>query len=198
MPYGCTGPALGIAVSVYDGTNTSSSGKAVPDGVQGELVVTKPFPNVPVLFWNDVAPANSPKSKLYSSYFARFNHVWTQGDFVSVQPRTKAIIHHGRADGVLNPSGIRFGSAEIYNVIEKRFSDIVSDSLCVGQKRPSDSDESVFLFLQLRPDKTFDEKLVAAVKAAIREDLSPRHVPKYIFQTPEIPVGHNFPSIIHS
>ncbi|KAL0944562.1 acetoacetate-CoA ligase [Colletotrichum truncatum] len=189
---GCQGPALGIDVQVYDATATSTCGKPVPDGIQGELVAVKPFPNVPILFWNDIAPPSSPNSKLFSSYFARFDHVWTQGDIVSLDRQTRAIIHHGRADGVLNPSGIRFGSAEVYNVIEKRFGNVVLDSLCVGQRRPSDSDESVLLFLQMRPGETYDDKLVTAVKAAIRQDLSSRHVSKYIFQTPEIPMTATF------
>jgi acetoacetyl-CoA synthetase len=94
----------------------------------------------------------------------------------------------GRADGVLNPSGVRFGSAEIYSVIERYFVDQVADSLCVGQRRPQDDDESVMLFLLMKPGNKFDKKLVNQIREAIRKDLSKRHVPKYIFETPEIPV----------
>lgn len=90
---------------------------------------------------------------------------------------------------MLNPSGVRFGSAEIYSVIEKHFVDRVADSLCVGQRRPQDDDESVMLFLLMKPGHKFDRKLVNEVKAAIRNDLSKRHVPKYVFETPEIPVS---------
>ena len=106
-----------------------------------------------------------------------------------VHPVTGGISFLGRADGVLNPSGVRFGSAEIYGVIERRFSDRVQDSLCVGQRRPQDADESVMLFLLMKPGHKFDEKLVKEVKEAIATDLSKRHVPKYIFETPEIPVS---------
>lgn len=95
----------------------------------------------------------------------------------------------GRADGVLNPSGVRFGSAEIYSVIERRFANRVHDSLCVGQRRPTDQDETVMLFLLMKPGHRFDTALVSEVREAIGRDLSKRHVPKYIFETPEIPVS---------
>lgn len=114
--------------------------------------------------------------------------VWTHGDIIMVHPVTRHILFLGRADGVLNPSGIRFGSAEIYNVIESRFSRDVVDSLCVGQRRPEDQDETVILFLLMKPGVPFTRGLVADIKAEIRKELSPRHVPKYIFETPEIPV----------
>ena len=90
---------------------------------------------------------------------------------------------------MLNPSGIRFGSAEIYNVIESRFSRSVVDSLCVGQRRPKDQDEAVLLFLLMKPGVPFTQRLVADIKAEIRKELSPRHVPQFIFETPEIPVS---------
>ena len=94
----------------------------------------------------------------------------------------------GRADGVLNPSGIRFGSAEIYNVIEAHFRNIV-DSLCVGRRRKQDEDEAVMLFLKMSNEKDFNDELVKKVKAAIRRELSSRHVPKFVFATPDIPVS---------
>lgn len=111
------------------------------------------------------------------------------GDFCSIHPVTGNITFLGRADGVLNPSGVRFGSAEIYSVIERRFADRVHDSLCVGQRRPTDQDETVMLFLLMKPGHRFDTALVAEVRKAIAGDLSKRHVPKYIFETPEIPVS---------
>lgn len=114
--------------------------------------------------------------------------MWTHGDFVSIHPITKQIVFHGRADGVLNPSGVRFGSAEIYRVLEGQFSKEISDSICVGQRRPTDTDERVILFLLMRPGVTFTPDLVARVKSAIRSELSPRHVPMFTFETPEIPV----------
>ena len=114
--------------------------------------------------------------------------VWTHGDFVMIHPITKQLIFLGRTDGVLNPSGVRFGSADIYRVIESRFSSEIKDSLCVGQKRDGDSDERVMLFLLMKPGIPFTLSIVERVKASIRAELSPRHVPTFIFQTPEIPV----------
>lgn len=105
-----------------------------------------------------------------------------------IHPVTKQVIFLGRADGVLNPSGVRFGSAEIYSVIESQFTKEVSDSICVGQRRPRDNDENVMLFLLMRPGVNFTQELVGKVKSAIRRELSARHVPKYIFETHEIPV----------
>lgn len=116
-----------------------------------------------------------------------------QGDFCVIHPVTGNISFLGRADGVLNPSGVRFGSAEIYSVIERHFASRVHDSLCVGQRRPTDQDETVVLFLLMKPGHRFDTALVSEVRAAIGRDLSKRHVPKYIFETPEIPVSLSFP-----
>ena len=115
--------------------------------------------------------------------------VWTHGDFVMFHPVTKGLIFLGRADGVLNPSGVRFGSAEIYSIIEAEFSEQIADSICVGQRRPQDNDESVMLFLMIKPGAKFTRELVNNVKTAIRKGLSPRHVPKHVFETPEIPVS---------
>ena len=91
------------------------------------------------------------------------------------------------SDGVLNPSGIRFGSAEIYSVLEA-FRDDIDDSLCVGQRRPEDQDERVLLFLKMRPGKIMDESLLRRIRDAIRKARSARHIPAFIFQVDEIPV----------
>ena len=92
-----------------------------------------------------------------------------------IHPQTRQITFLGRADGVLNPSGVRFGSAEIYNVIENNFPEI-ADSICVGQRRPQDVDESVMLFLLMVPGEKFSEQLVQRVKEQIRKSCSKRHV----------------------
>lgn len=194
---GTQGPSLGVHVAIYDSLlPDGAEGKEVPDGTPGELVAAASFPNVPCFFWGDKPAAAgavgggpaAPGTKYHAAYFARFKHVWAHGDFCVVHPVTGNIAFLGRADGVLNPSGVRFGSAEIYSVMERRFADRVQDSLCVGQRRPQDSDESVMLFLLMKPGVKFDRKLVNEVKQAISADLSKRHVPKYIFETPEIPV----------
>lgn len=186
---GTQGPSLGTPVAVYDSLLPNGPGKEVPDGTPGELVATAAFPNVPVYLWNDKTPVGVEGSKFHSAYFARFDHVWAHGDFIVVHPVTKNITFLGRADGVLNPSGVRFGSAEVYSVLERHFSDRIVDSICIGQRRPKDNDESVMLFLLMRPKHQFTRKLVVEVKDAIRRDLSKRHVPKYVFETPEIPVS---------
>lgn len=188
---GCMTAGLAIKVEVYDQTIESSDGgktiargRPVPLGESGELVVTKPFPTMPVKFWGD-----DSGEKYFNAYFARFDNVWTHGDFISEHSKTHQFYLYGRADGVLNPSGVRFGSAEIYNVLDTRFGEEIQDSVCVGQRRPQDMDESVMLFLLMKPGKKFSEHLVSAVKDAIAKDAGRRCVPKYVFETPEIPVS---------
>lgn len=173
-------------MGVYD--SLIEGGKGVPgapvdDGTPGELVATCAFPNMPIYFWND-----PDGSRYFGAYFEKYDNVWTHGDFVMIHPTTKNLLFLGRADGVLNPSGVRFGSAEIYGVLEHAFP-MLADSICVGQRRPQDADESVMLFCLMRPGEKFTQRLVTDIKAAIRKELSARHVPKYIFETPEIPVS---------
>jgi acetoacetyl-CoA synthetase len=179
---GCQCPALGTKMEVYDQTIEEGPGRAVPDGEPGELVATASFPNQPVFFWGDESG-----ERYQNAYYTRFPHVWTHGDFIQVHPVTKQILFLGRADGVLNPSGVRFGSSDIYSVIETHFPEI-QDSICVGQRRPQDNDESVMLFLRMNDGETFSENLIERVKAKIAEERSRRHVPKYVFQTWDIPV----------
>ncbi|XXG99789.1 vacuolar protein sorting-associated protein 1 [Hypoxylon texense] len=192
---GTQGPSLGVKVALYDSLLPPGPGKEVPDGTPGELVATASFPNVPVFLWGDKTPAGVPGSKFHSAYFARYDHVWAHGDFCVFHPVTKNLTFLGRADGVLNPSGVRFGSAEIYTVLERNFADRVADSICVGQRRPQDNDESVMLFLLMRPGHKFDRKLVNEVKEAIKKELTKRHVPKYVFETPEIPTTVNLKKV---
>ena len=185
---GTQGPSLGLRIAIYDSLLPNGPGKEVENGIPGELVATNAFPNVPCSFWGDKEPVATPGSKYHAAYFDRFDNVWAHGDFCSVNPITGNIFFLGRADGVLNPSGVRFGSAEIYGVIERHFAGQVQDSVCVGQRRPQDQDESVMLFLLMKGGKKLDRSLVNKVKDAIKRDLSKRHVPKYVFETPEIPV----------
>ncbi|PYI14766.1 acetoacetate-CoA ligase [Aspergillus violaceofuscus CBS 115571] len=185
---GCAGMSLGVAVEVYDSSieGEGVKGSSVPHGTPGDLVATAAFPNVPVEFWGA-----GGAEKFHNAYFNRFKGVWTHGDFVSIHPVTQQLLFHGRADGVLNPSGVRFGSAEIYQVIEDEFATEVVDSICVGQRRPSDTDERVILFLLMKPKVSFSPDLVQRIKTTIRRKLSPRHVPAFIFPTPEIPTTVN-------
>lgn len=186
---GTMGPSLGTDARIFDATLPDGPGREVAPGTPGELVAVRPFPNVPCCFWNDKTPPATPGSRYHAAYFGRFAHVWAHGDFCVVHPVTGQLTFLGRADGVLNPSGVRFGSAEVYSVLERRFADRIADSLCVGQRRPRDQDESVMLFLLMKPGQRFDQALVGEVKEAIRRDLSKRHVPKYVFETKEIPVS---------
>ncbi|KAH8652434.1 hypothetical protein BX600DRAFT_386793 [Xylariales sp. PMI_506] len=192
---GTQGPSLGTPIAVYDSLLPNGPGKELADGTPGELVATAAFPNVPVYLWGDKTPAGSVGSKYHAAYFGRFDHVWAHGDFVDIHPITKNVTFLGRADGVLNPSGVRFGSAEIYSVLERYFSDRIVDSICVGQRRPQDNDESVMLFLLMREGFKFDKKIVVEVKQAIKRDLSKRHVPRYVFETPEIPTTINLKKV---
>ena len=97
----------------------------------------------------------------------------------------------GRSDGVLKPSGVRFGSSEIYNVLTKDFPSQIEHSLCVGRRRPDDTDETVVLFLKITPSFSFSDELRDSIKVAIRKQLSARHVPGIIVETPEIPFTAN-------
>lgn len=182
---GMQGPNLGTPIAVYDSNvdGENIAGSAVPDGTPGELVATSPFPNVPWGFWGDV-----DNKRFFASYFERFKNCWTHGDLIEQHPITKQIIFLGRSDGVLNPSGVRFGSAEIYSVLDSTFTNI-QDSVCVGQRRPQDNDERVLLFVLMKPGGKLTEQLVSRIKQEIERQLSKRHVPAFVFATPEIPVS---------
>jgi acetoacetyl-CoA synthetase len=186
---GTQGPSLGTPISVYDSLIPSGQGSPIPHGEAGELVAPAAFPNMPVFFWNDPAVSPSPSSRYFNAYFAKYTSVWTHGDFVYIHPVTKQLFFLGRADGVLNPSGVRFGSAEIYSILEGGEFPEIADSLCVGQRRPEDEDESVMLFLLMNKGRKMSKELVERVREAIGKGLSKRHVPRYIFETPEIPVS---------
>ncbi|KAL4917569.1 hypothetical protein BDW62DRAFT_211087 [Aspergillus aurantiobrunneus] len=164
---------LAMAVSVYDyaGNDISSSGEP------GDLVCTRPFPAQPVMFW---PPGPSGVEKYRKSYFDVFGpSIWHHGDFVRVNPETGGVVMLGRSDGVLKPAGVRFGSAEIYNILLKHFADEVEDSLCVGRRREGiDTDETVVLFVKLASQsESLPADLASRIQATIRRELSPRHVP---------------------
>jgi acetoacetyl-CoA synthetase len=179
---GCQGPCLGTKLEVYDSTIESGPGAPVPHGEAGELVATASFPNQPVFFWGDASG-----EKYQNAYYTRFPRVWTHGDFIQIHEVTGQVLFLGRADGVLNPSGVRFGSADIYSVIETHFPE-VADSICVGQRRPRDEDESVMLFLKMNDGFEYNAALVERIKQKIAHERSRRHVPRYVFQTWDIPV----------
>ena len=173
---------LGMAIRAFDfeGNDIGNTGEP------GELVCTKPFPCQPVTFWG---PTGEKKYK--SSYFEQFPGVWAHGDFIRFNPQTGGMYMLGRSDGVLKPSGVRFGSAEIYNVLLKHFPTQVEDSLCIGRRREQDSDETVVLFLKMKEGESFSQDLADAIKKVVRKELSARHVPGIIDECPEIPVTSN-------
>ncbi|KAK1073691.1 hypothetical protein LTR74_001544 [Friedmanniomyces endolithicus] len=178
--------ALGMDVDVAD-PNTGKS--ILASGEAGEMIVRKPFPSMPCFFWGDAG-----NKKYKESYFERFADidVWAQHDWLSCNPKTGGLVMHGRSDGVLNPSGIRFGSGEIYAIVEAApYNTRISNSLCVGRRRPNDTDEEVFLFLVMSPPHQLTPQFRANVKAGIRNALSARHVPKYVLEVPGIPVTIN-------
>jgi acetoacetyl-CoA synthetase len=165
------GPMLGMAVDVYD-----EQGHAVR-GEKGELVCVKPFPSMPVMFWNDPDGA-----KYHNAYFARFPGIWCHGDFAEITPHGGMIIH-GRSDATLNPGGVRIGTAEIYAQVEQ-IPEVI-EALAIGQDW--DNDVRVVLFVRLRPGVALDDALVAKIRKQIREGASPRHVPSKIVAVADIP-----------
>jgi acetoacetyl-CoA synthetase len=163
--------ALGMKVDVLDEHGHSVRGQA------GELVCTMPFPSMPVRFWND------PDGRKYrAAYFERFPGVWTHGDWVERTSHDGLIIY-GRSDAVLNPGGVRIGTAEIYRQVEQ-LPEIV-ESLVVAQKWQSD--ERIVLFVKLPAGLALDQALEDRIRRTIRENTSPRHVPARIVQVHDIP-----------
>lgn len=118
--------------------------------------------------------------------------VWHHGDFVKINPKTRGLQMLGRSDGILKPAGIRFGSAEIYNVLLKDFPVEFEDALCIGRRRQQDFDETVVLFVKMTPEHApLTQELVEKVKGIIRKELTGRHVPAVVCECPEIPVTTN-------
>ncbi|KAM6524991.1 hypothetical protein FALCPG4_010558 [Fusarium falciforme] len=170
----CAG--LGMAIRAVD----SVTGEPIPAGEPGDLLCVKPFPCQPLTFFG----ANG-EAKYKSAYFERFENVcgvdgpvWHHGDFVRIpDPGTGSLVMLGRSDGVLKPSGVRFGSAEIYNILTRFFASEVEDAVCIGRRRETDTDETVCLFVVMVPGHKFGDDLRTRIKAKIKAELSPRHVP---------------------
>ena len=165
------GAGLGMAVDVWDDEGRPIRGR------KGELVCTRPFPSMPVSFWND-----ADGSRYRAAYFERFPGVWCHGDFAE-WTESGGMIIHGRSDATLNPGGVRIGTAEIYNQVEQM--DEVAEAICIGQDW--DNDVRVVLFVRLAPGATFDEALARRIRERIRAGTSPRHVPARIIPVADIP-----------
>ena len=169
---------LGMEVDVFD-----ENGKPVPAGTdeRGELVCTAPFPSMPIGFWND-----PDGSKYRAAYFERFPNVWTHGDYVELTEHGGLVIH-GRSDATLNPGGVRIGMAEIYRQVEQ-LPEIV-ESIVIGQDWPPGEvgDVRVVLFVKLAEGLKLDERLIEKIRAHVRANTTPRHVPAKIVQVSDIP-----------
>ncbi|GED22426.1 acetoacetate--CoA ligase [Halomonas halmophila] len=162
---------LGMAVDVFDDNGRPLRGE------KGELVCTAPFPAMPIGFWND------PDGERYhDAYFATFANTWAHGDYAEITAQDGLIIH-GRSDAVLNPGGVRIGTAEIYRQVEKV--EEVLESLCIGQTWGDDM--RIVLFVRLRDGRTLDDDLRQRIKATIRGHTTPRHVPQRILQVADLP-----------
>lgn len=163
--------ALALAVEVYN-----DDGVAV-EQEKGELVCSAPFPSMPLGFWND-----EDGSRYRAAYFEKFPGVWCHGDYVELTAEQGVVIY-GRSDAVLNPGGVRIGTAEIYRQVEQL--DEIVESIVVGQDW--DNDVRVVLFVRLREGLTLDETLIGRIKNQVRSNTTPRHVPAVVIQVADIP-----------
>ncbi len=166
---------LGMAVEIF-----GEGGESVGPGVAGELVCTKPFPSMPVAFWNDADGA-----KYHGAYFSEYPGVWRHGDWAELTEHDGLVIH-GRSDSTLNPGGVRIGTAEIYRQVEQVHE--VLECVVVEQRLGGDNPGSrVVLFVRLRDGDRLDEALRDTIRKTIRQNASPHHVPGVIAQVSDIP-----------
>ena len=166
---------LGMSVKSYDSNMRHHFDK------KGELVCDKPFPSMPTGFWND-----DNNDKFISAYFSHFDNVWRHGDYILINSDGGVTIF-GRSDATLNPGGVRIGTSEIYQIIEKHKK--IQDSVAVG--KVVDGDEVIFLFLKLEGTEVLSDILINEIKLLIRNNCSPRHVPEFILQVKDIPYTIN-------
>lgn len=173
-------PALGMKVNCYD-----EAGRPVRDQ-RGELVCEAPSPSMPLYFWND------PDGRKYrEAYFSVYPNIWRHGDYVVMHSDTGGITFHGRSDAVLKPSGVRIGTAEIYNVVEMLPE--LSDSLAIGQDWQGD--QRIILFVKMAEGCRLTDELKKKIAGTLREHASPRHVPAVIFEAPDIPYTLNMKKV---
>ncbi len=170
---------LAMAVAAFD-----ENGQAVT-GRQGELVCTRPFPSMPIYFWDDPDGA-----KYHSAYFDVYPNVWRHGDYVEITERGGLVIY-GRSDATLNPGGVRIGTAEIYRQLDQL--EEIEDSVVVGQNWKNDV--RVILFVKLAPGFELTEELKGRIRATIRTNASPRHVPAKILPVPAVPYTLNMKKV---
>ena len=170
------GQSLGINVDVFNNV-----GKSAKDGEKGELVVKKPFPSMPVKFWND-----EKGEKYNKAYFTKFKNIWHHGDFVE-RTKNNGFIISGRSDATLNPGGVRIGTSEIYQQVENI--DFITEGLVVGQDLKDDI--RIILFVITKNNKELSQENINFIKKKIRVNCSPKHVPAKVIRTPDIPRTKN-------
>ncbi|WP_280235550.1 acetoacetate--CoA ligase [Nocardia cyriacigeorgica] len=165
-------PYLGVALDAYD-----ESGRPVR-GEVGELVITRPMPSMPVSFWRD------PDGKRYhDAYFDTYPGVWRHGDWITLTEHGSIVVH-GRSDSTLNRHGIRMGSADIYQAVERLPE--IAEALVIGAEQP-DGGYWMPLFVVLAPGAELTDELTERIKTVIRTEVSPRHVPDEIRSAPAVP-----------
>ncbi|KAK0674269.1 putative acetoacetyl-coenzyme A synthetase [Cercophora samala] len=172
----CAG--LGMAIAVMDSSSSSANPELITtEGEEGDLVCLKPFPCQPLTFFGE-----GGQEKYKAAYFERFGvNIWHHGDFVKIpDARTGGLVMLGRSDGVLKPAGVRFGSAEIYNVLARHFAREVEEAVCVGRRRERDRDETVCLFVVMKEGAEFGQEVRKRIGEVVRRELSARHVPGVI------------------
>jgi acetoacetyl-CoA synthetase len=179
--YGGELQCRGLAMDVHA---FDENGKPVINQ-QGELVCCKPFPSMPIYFWDD-----PDGKKYYSAYFDVYPNIWRHGDYIEVTERG-GVVMYGRSDATLNPGGVRIGTAEIYRQLEQM--DEIADSVVVGQNWKNDV--RVILFVKLAPGFELTEALKAKIRQTIRANASPRHVPAKILTTPDVPYTLNMKKV---
>ncbi len=174
------GAGLGMKVNSYD-----EKGRPALDQM-GELVCEAPTPSMPLCFWDD------PHGERYKeAYFNVYPKVWRHGDYIMIHSDTRGITFFGRSDAVLKPSGVRIGTAEIYNHVEKL--EVVADSLAIGQKWKGD--QRIILFVKLAEGYSLTDELQNRIRKFLRENASPRHVPARIIEVPDIPYTLNMKKV---
>ena len=166
------GPSLGIDVDVFD-----DRGNSTKINENGELVIKKPFPSMPVMFWNDKS-----EEKILNAYFKKYKNIWHHGDYIQ-KTKNGGYIIYGRSDATLKPGGVRIGTSEIYRQVEE-FDEIL-EALAVGQN--FNNDIRIILFVKLRENFKLNEALSIKIKDRIKNNCSPRHVPALIIECPDIP-----------
>ena len=170
---------LGMKVEAFDENGESVVGR------QGELVCTAPFPSMPIYFWND-----PDMQKYHDAYFDMYPGIWRHGDYITITERG-GVVMYGRSDATLNPGGVRIGTAEIYRQMDQIAE--IEDCVVVGQNWKNDV--RVVLFVQMAPGQVLTDDLQNKVRATIRANASPRHVPAKIIAIPDVPYTLNMKKV---